>query len=142
MARPAYDSGWRTHNQDQARAFAHSVGGNPENYLMAVWQYDTSRNGVNQRHFGGADFGVNPPGGYDPEADVDTLWTRQQERQFIVNLLDKEKFQSIEFDRWYDSSRDERDVSVPFEETYRFPYKRSEERRVGKECRSRWSPYH
>src|SRR3712207_5815248 len=22
------------------------------------------------------------------------------------------------------------------------PYKRSEERRVGKECRSRWSPYH
>ena len=25
-------------------------------------------------------------------------------------------------------------------ETY--PYPRSEERRVGKECRSRWSPYH
>src|SRR2546425_7672853 len=24
----------------------------------------------------------------------------------------------------------------------RFMYKRSEERRVGKECRSRWSPYH
>src|SRR2546429_6068305 len=23
-----------------------------------------------------------------------------------------------------------------------FPYVRSEERRVGKECRSRWSPYH
>ena len=23
-----------------------------------------------------------------------------------------------------------------------FPYFRSEERRVGKECRSRWSPYH
>src|SRR2546422_9061477 len=23
-----------------------------------------------------------------------------------------------------------------------FPFKRSEERRVGKECRSRWSPYH
>ena len=22
------------------------------------------------------------------------------------------------------------------------PYERSEERRVGKECRSRWSPYH
>ena len=26
-------------------------------------------------------------------------------------------------------------------ETY-LPWKRSEERRVGKECRSRWSPYH
>src|SRR2546425_13297643 len=24
----------------------------------------------------------------------------------------------------------------------RYPYYRSEERRVGKECRSRWSPYH
>ena len=23
-----------------------------------------------------------------------------------------------------------------------FPLRRSEERRVGKECRSRWSPYH
>src|SRR6267143_1647587 len=26
--------------------------------------------------------------------------------------------------------------------TYRDPIRRSEERRVGKECRSRWSPYH
>ena len=25
---------------------------------------------------------------------------------------------------------------------YQFPTTRSEERRVGKECRSRWSPYH
>ena len=25
---------------------------------------------------------------------------------------------------------------------YGFRYNRSEERRVGKECRSRWSPYH
>src|SRR2546430_9570263 len=25
---------------------------------------------------------------------------------------------------------------------HRAPYRRSEERRVGKECRSRWSPYH
>src|SRR3712207_7398465 len=27
-------------------------------------------------------------------------------------------------------------------ETWPFWYERSEERRVGKECRSRWSPYH
>src|SRR2546425_8257436 len=25
---------------------------------------------------------------------------------------------------------------------YTIPFRRSEERRVGKECRSRWSPYH
>src|SRR2546426_11346974 len=37
---------------------------------------------------------------------------------------------------------------VPTDKAYRFyvnsfpPAQRSEERRVGKECRSRWSPYH
>src|SRR3712207_7244711 len=38
-----------------------------------------------------------------------------------------------------------RDVVVAMIDTghYRHPFfKRSEERRVGKECRSRWSPYH
>ena len=33
-------------------------------------------------------------------------------------------------------------VSDIFFELYRCRDKRSEERRVGKECRSRWSPYH
>src|SRR3989337_3485495 len=36
-------------------------------------------------------------------------------------------------------------VARKMEELARFgraPWKRSEERRVGKECRSRWSPYH
>lgn len=66
----------------------------------------------------------NPPSGYDPETDVDTLWTREQERQFIVNLLDKEKFQSIEFDRWYDSSRDERRITEDnLQEMFDFPYR-------------------
>ena len=29
-----------------------------------------------------------------------------------------------------------------FEDLFKSCYERSEERRVGKECRSRWSPYH
>ena len=33
---------------------------------------------------------------------------------------------------------DENEASYPAA----YPYVRSEERRVGKECRSRWSPYH
>ena len=34
-------------------------------------------------------------------------------------------------------------INVSFKrKKVRFPGKRSEERRVGKECRSRWSPYH
>src|SRR2546430_8458220 len=31
---------------------------------------------------------------------------------------------------------------VFLDEHFRHQYERSEERRVGKECRSRWSPYH
>src|SRR5256886_12754632 len=38
-------------------------------------------------------------------------------------------------------NRTQRNVSLP-KAVARFGLKRSEERRVGKECRSRWSPYH
>src|SRR5260221_14470336 len=34
------------------------------------------------------------------------------------------------------------DVQYPWENSPRRSHLRSEERRVGKECRSRWSPYH
>ena len=33
-------------------------------------------------------------------------------------------------------------ISAAYAEAYEALKKRSEERRVGKECRSRWSPYH
>ena len=39
-------------------------------------------------------------------------------------------------------TRDIRNESLPFSEISDKKKKRSEERRVGKECRSRWSPYH
>ena len=34
------------------------------------------------------------------------------------------------------------DIALPFYNGYHWCQERSEERRVGKECRSRWSPYH
>ena len=34
------------------------------------------------------------------------------------------------------------DLLVTISEVLQFDFIRSEERRVGKECRSRWSPYH
>src|SRR3712207_4496149 len=34
------------------------------------------------------------------------------------------------------------EVVIPMEDVIEFKQGRSEERRVGKECRSRWSPYH
>ena len=33
-------------------------------------------------------------------------------------------------------------TSLEVQKTFAYPQLRSEERRVGKECRSRWSPYH
>ena len=67
----------------------------------------------------------NPPAGYNPDfPDVDTLWNREQERRFAVNLLDNTQFRSIAIERWYRSSQDER---IPFDddplhERYIFPY--------------------
>ena len=44
-----------------------------------------------------------------------------------------------ELESWLRTTLSE-NVSFTFEEA--FVHRRSEERRVGKECRSRWSPYH
>ena len=66
----------------------------------------------------------SPPAGYNPDADVDTLWNRDQERRFAVNLLDNTQFRSIVVERWYQSSNDEREVfdDDPLHERYIFPY--------------------
>ena len=55
--------------------------------------------------------------------------------------------QSMEFiDKFRVLIEAEREMKVNSELIYRYLYRvlslRSEERRVGKECRSRWSPYH
>jgi len=66
-----------------------------------------------------------PPDGYHPDPpDVDTLWTRDDERRFANNLLDRQEFQRIQVIRWYDASKDERILSAdePRQETYVFPY--------------------
>src|SRR5256886_7077655 len=51
-----------------------------------------------------------------------------------------------EFDRWFaalnGSDRNARGLSFGRTLAPRGAFDRSEERRVGKECRSRWSPYH
>ncbi len=66
----------------------------------------------------------NPPAGYNPDLDVDTLWNRDQERRFAVNLLDNTQFRSIVIERWYQSSKDQRilDDDDPLHERYIFPY--------------------
>lgn len=62
-----------------------------------------------------------PPDGYVPTQD--TLWTRAQERSFAVGLLDKNRFQRVEFRRWYESSKDQRTISEDGRgEVFFFPY--------------------
>ncbi len=74
LAKPSYDSGWVGVNPNQARTLTHQVGGNPELYFMAVWQRAAGVNGVNQRHYGGADLGANPPSGYSENDRVGAYW--------------------------------------------------------------------
>ncbi|MFH1566912.1 MAG: hypothetical protein ABIL09_02860 [Gemmatimonadota bacterium] len=65
-----------------------------------------------------------PPDGYNPDLDADTLWAREEERRFANNLLDRQRFQRIQFRRWYDASKDQRrlDPEDPRQEAYLFPY--------------------
>jgi len=74
MARPSYDSAWRGVGQDNAITLSHDLYGDPANYFMTTWQLDPGSNGINLRHFGGADFGTNPPSGYAPDDRVGSYW--------------------------------------------------------------------
>ena len=69
----------------------------------------------------------NPPENYDPDAigDPDTLWTAQQESQFVRTILDRTRYQDIEFRRWFDSTKDHQRILYednPLRETYIFSY--------------------
>lgn len=65
-----------------------------------------------------------PPDGYNPDLNLDTLWAREEERRFANNLIDRQRFQRIQFTRWYDAAKDERDFDPENTrlETYFFPY--------------------
>jgi len=73
-AQPDYESGWQVVGQDATKTLSHNLGGNAENYLVNMIYYDTSANYVNQRHLGGADFGANPPSGYNADDRVGAYW--------------------------------------------------------------------
>ena len=49
-----------------------------------------------------------------------------------INLNDEDLMDSLDYT----------ELLIAIEENFDVVHRRSEERRVGKECRSRWSPYH
>ena len=65
-------------------------------------------------------------------------------KKIIVFLLTALLMFSVAFADSVPMSKEDQMASLVknFLEENEFPYERSEERRVGKECRSRWSPYH
>ena len=69
-----------------------------------------------------------------------------QQEQFVedVNMVWQEHNFRIEMSKIYFEEMAENSsiVSIEEDEQYLTALYRSEERRVGKECRSRWSPYH
>jgi hypothetical protein len=70
---PTYDSGWVAVNQDQARTLTHNIGGNVQDYVVDM-QFRSGGSGVNQRYYGGADFGASPPSGMSEDDRVGAYW--------------------------------------------------------------------
>src|SRR5256885_4763572 len=66
-------------------------------------------------------------------------WDFEAVRLFVLSLLRAGKIQAISKGQTIDSA-----TGIEARDTFSNNnfFRRSEERRVGKECRSRWSPYH
>ena len=72
---PDYSSGWIALSQNQAKVLNHKLAGAPGGYLVQLLQWDTNiDNTLNQRHYGGADFGSLPPSGQSENDRVGTYW--------------------------------------------------------------------
>ena len=96
---------------------------------------------------------LTEPGGYwDRWTEVDlgiTSWTHRSIAVMVLPLAyTKEAIGSWNETRWYDDEFTDllkiaqKTLDVEERRGYMCQMERSEERRVGKECRSRWSPYH
>ena len=69
--------------------------------------------------------------------------TKSTEAKKDEMQVEKEKLESVKkADAAVKTMHDFTSPEVLYEELINSVRKRSEERRVGKECRSRWSPYH
>ena len=73
-AAPNYSSGWTAINQDQTLALTHSLGGTVDDYVVDMQFKSSDVDGVNQRYYGGMDFGTNPTAGHAANDRVGAYW--------------------------------------------------------------------
>src|SRR3712207_9083519 len=77
---------------------------------------------------------------------VEDIWTETHDRVARSRRPERMEHRVASLDRWFEAfsypGPGDRVVVLYEDVTERKRAERSEERRVGKECRSRWSPYH
>jgi hypothetical protein len=96
MSKPDYSSGWVSLNQDESQTLSHNLGGVPEGYFVAMVQWDNDvSNNLNQRHYGGADFGTNPPAGYNADDRVGSYWRSLDSESITVYRRPQDGFADL-----------------------------------------------
>jgi len=80
---PTYDSGWVTINQDQALTLSHNLGGISGYYLVDM-EYKSGADGINQRYYGGADFGTMPVSGHLANDRVGAYWRSLSATNIVI----------------------------------------------------------
>jgi hypothetical protein len=71
---PDYDSGWIAITAGAAATrLYHNLGGDVDDYVVDM-QYSSFGSGINQRYYGGTDFGPNAPGGTSENDRVGAYW--------------------------------------------------------------------
>ncbi|HMN58791.1 MAG TPA: hypothetical protein PJ988_00420 [Anaerolinea sp.] len=71
---PDYDSGWVAIGQDQTITLNHALGGLVNDYVVNMEFRAPGVDGINQRYFGGMDFGEEPGPGHAPNDRVGAYW--------------------------------------------------------------------
>ena len=102
---PNYDSGWISLGQDEARTLTHNLGGDTDNYVVDMQYMGSSFSGVNQRYYGGADFGTNPPSGSNEDDRVGAYWRSLTDSSITVYRRPEDIYASkVRIRIWIDPS--------------------------------------
>jgi hypothetical protein len=84
---PNYDSGWVAFDQNQAIGLSHNIGGDADDYFVDMQYRGASFSGVNQRYYGGADFGANVTDGVSEDDRVGAYWRSLNNSSIVVYRL-------------------------------------------------------